>query len=198
MEYIEKVLEKDIDIFIAKIRIDEEKMLEEISLSSQEKMKYAEMTSRKRRQEWLTCRVLLSNVLGKDFLLEYQSNGKPYLLQPKKNISISHSKEYVAIAIAEKKIGIDIEKIDTRILKLKEKILNSREANRFVAADERVLHIIWGIKESVYKQQDAEINYLEDIEVKKIGENTAEVQVKNHLQKVEFFEIDNNMIIVSY
>lgn len=198
MEYIEKVLEKGIDIFIAKIRIDEEKMLEEISLSSQEKMKYAEMTSKKRRQEWLTCRVLLSNVLGKEFILEYQSNGKPYLLQPKKNISISHSKEYVAIAIAEKKIGIDIEKIDKRILKLKEKILNSREANRFVAADERVLHIIWGIKESVYKQQDEEINYLEDIEVKKIDENTAEVQVKNHLQKVEFFEIDNNMIIVSY
>lgn len=197
MEYIEKVLEKDIDIFIAKIRIDEEKMLEEISLSSQEKMKYAAMTSKKRRQEWLTCRVLLSNVLGKEFILEYQSNGKPYLLQPKKNISISHSKEYVAIAIAEKKIGIDIEKIDTRILKLKEKILNSREVNRFVAADERVLHIIWGIKESVYKQQDEEINYLEDIEVKKIGENTAEVQVKNHLQKVEFFEIDNNMIVVS-
>ena len=44
MEYVEKVLEKGIDIFIAKIRIDEEKMLEEISLSSQEKMKYAEMT----------------------------------------------------------------------------------------------------------------------------------------------------------
>lgn len=198
MEYIEKVLEKGIDIFIAKIRIDEEKMLEEVCLSSQEKMKYAAMTSKKRRQEWLTYRVLLSNVLGKEFILEYQSNGKPYLLQPKKNISISHSKEYVAIAIAEKKIGIDIEKIDTRILKLKEKILNSREANRFVAADERVLHIIWGIKESVYKQQDAEINYLEDIEVKKIGENTAEVQVKNHLQKVEFFEIDNNMIVVSY
>ncbi len=198
MEYVEKVLEKGIDIFIAKIRTDEEKMLEEISLSSQEKMKYAEMTSRKRRQEWLTYRVLLSNVLGKEFILEYQSNGKPYLLQPKKNISISHSKEYVAIAIAEKKIGIDIEKIDTRILKLKEKILNSREVNRFVAADERVLHIIWGIKESVYKQQDEEINYLEDIEVKKIDENTAEVQVKNHLQKVEFFEIDNNMIIVSY
>ncbi len=198
MEYVEKVLEKGIDIFIAKIRIDEEKMLEEVSLSSQEKMKYAEMTSKKRRQEWLTYRVLLSNVLGKEFILEYQSNGKPYLLQPKKNISISHSKEYVAIAIAEKKIGIDIEKIDTRILKLKEKILNSREVNRFVAADERVLHIIWGIKESVYKQQDEEINYLEDIEVKKIDENTAEVQVKNHLQKVEFFEIDNNMIIVSY
>jgi phosphopantetheinyl transferase len=198
MEYVEKVLEKDIDIFIAKIRIDEEKMLEEVSLSSQEKMKYAEMTSKKRRQEWLTYRVLLSNVLGKEFILEYQSNGKPYLLQPKKNISISHSKEYVAIAIAEKKIGIDIEKIDTRILKLKEKILNSREVNRFVAADERVLHIIWGIKESVYKQQDEEINYLEDIEVKKIDENTAEVQVKNHLQKVEFFEIDNNMIVVSY
>lgn len=197
MEYIEKVLEKDIDIFIAKIRIDEEKMLEEVSLSSQDKKKYAAMTSKKRRQEWLTCRVLLSNVLGKNFLLEYQSNGKPYLLQPKKNISISHSKEYVAIAIAEKKIGIDIEKIDKRILKLKEKILNSREVNRFVAADERVLHIIWGIKESVYKQQDEEINYLEDIEVKKIDENTAEVQVKNHLQKVEFFEIDNNMIVVS-
>lgn len=198
MEYIEKVLEKDIDIFIAKIRIDEEKMLEEISLSSQEKMKYAAMTSRKRRQEWLTCRVLLSNVLGKEFILEYQSNGKPYLLYPKKNISISHSKEYVAIALAEIPVGIDIEKIDTRILKLKEKILNSREVNRFVAADERVLHIIWGIKESVYKQQDEEINYLEDIEVKKIDENTAEVQVKNHLQKVEFFEKDNNMIVVSY
>lgn len=198
MEYVEKVLEKGIDIFIAKIRIDEEKMLEEVSLSSQEKKKYAEMTSKKRRQEWLTYRVLLSNVLGKEFILEYQSNGKPYLLQPKKNISISHSKEYVAIAIAEKSIGIDIEKIDKRILKLKEKILNSREANRFVAADERVLHIIWGIKESVYKQQDEEINYLEDIEVKKIDENTAEVQVKNHLQKVEFFEIDNNMIVVSY
>ncbi len=198
MEYIEKVLEKDIDIFIAKIRTDEEKMLEEISLSSQDKMKYAAMTSKKRRQEWLTCRVLLSNILGKDFILEYQPNGKPYLLQPKKNISISHSKEYVAIAIAEKAIGIDIEKIDKRILKLKEKILNSREVNRFFAADERVLHIIWGIKESVYKQQDEEINYLEDIEVKKIDENTAEVQVKNHLQKVEFFEIDNNMVVVSY
>ena len=56
--------------------------------------------------------------------LKYDSLGKPFFENNYK-ISISHSGIYVAVIISDTAVGIDIETIDDRILKIKSKFLET-------------------------------------------------------------------------
>ena len=56
--------------------------------------------------------LLLRRICGivDDRQLTYSKNGKPYLKNEKKYFTISHSGNYVVLAIANREIGVDIEK----------------------------------------------------------------------------------------
>ncbi len=70
----------------------------------------SQITSENRKREWLTVRVLLKEMLGEEKEILYTSTGKPYLSDNSYQISISHTKGLVAIALHSKmKVGIDIE-----------------------------------------------------------------------------------------
>ncbi len=61
------------------------------------------------------------NIAEKDILFHREDYGKPFCANADIHFSISHSKEMVACAISEKKIGIDIErmrKLETRIARI--------------------------------------------------------------------------------
>lgn len=55
-----------------------------------------------------------------DLTYNVDENGKPYFINSDINFSISHSQEYIAIAISNSKIGIDIQKIS----EVKESVIN--------------------------------------------------------------------------
>ncbi|WGH26383.1 MAG: 4'-phosphopantetheinyl transferase superfamily protein [Candidatus Bostrichicola ureolyticus] len=89
--------------------------------------------------------------LGLDPLVYYNTIGKPFIKNY--NVSFSHSYKKVVVAISSNIIGVDIEKCKkNKILKVKNKFLREDEAN-FIDDSFEVdqLHIIWCIKESLYK-----------------------------------------------
>ena len=107
-----------------------------------------------RKLEWLAGRWLLHWMSGRDIRGACLKDefGKPYLEGSKKKISISHSRQMVAVIAGPKEVGIDIQKIVTKIERLSHKFLNEVEAAS-LEPDTRLnsLHVYWGAKESLYK-----------------------------------------------
>ena len=81
--------------------------------------------------------------------LKYDSLGKPFFENNFK-ISISHSGVYAAVIVSDTAVGIDIEGINDRILKIKSKYLET-ELNYPLELNTETLLVYWNIKESVFK-----------------------------------------------
>ncbi|WP_341655097.1 4'-phosphopantetheinyl transferase superfamily protein [Blattabacterium cuenoti] len=126
--------------------------LRKLNLSDQEKMFFLSL-SEKRKKEFLGIRFALKYI-GIKMNIFYNEKRKPFLFPSGKHISLSHSFEKIAIAISSYHIGIDIEKLrkDKKIVRIKKRFIRDDESI-FIHPnyEEDYLHIIWGIKESLYK-----------------------------------------------
>ena len=68
---------------------------------------------------------MLNNLLQKKTTIFY--NGKVPYCKEFSNISITHSDNYAAVLLSEKKIGIDLQKEEQKIIKLKNKFLSKEK-----------------------------------------------------------------------
>ena len=115
--------------------------------------KFAEVNNlnQKREIETKGKQYLINHLLNKEIEIQYDENGKHYLLNEYKHISITHSHDKIAIIINDfEKTGIDIELIRDKILKIKHKFLAESELINAENDPEKLL-IYWGAKESLYK-----------------------------------------------
>ena len=77
---------------------------------------------------------------------------KPHLLRKSGHISISHTKEWVAVAYHPfLPIGIDIERIGEKIEKVAPRVFNAPELNISSENRGKWLHICWSAKEALFK-----------------------------------------------
>ncbi|HKR04386.1 MAG TPA: 4'-phosphopantetheinyl transferase superfamily protein [Bacteroidia bacterium] len=124
----------------------------------------------KRQLEWLTTRFLLKQMLSADEQIElfYDEYGKPHLKGHKEHISISHTKQFVAVISHNfKRVGIDIEIVTPRIEKISHRFLSRKELEwtKENYSLEK-LFIVWGAKESAFKIYSAGgIEFKEMLEV---------------------------------
>ena len=86
-------------------------------------------------------------------------NGKPYLQGVPFHFSFSHCKGYAAVAVSDTDpIGIDIEIIHPRILKVAHKFLNDAEKAMIAPLVEndqlKQMAFFWAAKEAMYKQHE--------------------------------------------
>ena len=86
-------------------------------------------------------------------------NGKPYLQGVPFHFSFSHCKGYAAVAVSDTdSIGIDIENIHPRILKVAHKFLNDTEQSMIAPLSEndqlKQMAFFWAAKEAMYKQHE--------------------------------------------
>ena len=113
----------------------------------------------KRKKEFLTIRVLLQQ-LRLFTEITYNSYGAPEI---KENnfISISHSEDLTAIIVSKNKVGLDIEKISEKALKLSSKFIKQ---NTHIPLSKDKATLIWCCKEAIYKwHQKGNINFSNDI-----------------------------------
>lgn len=115
--------------------------------------------------------------LGFDSAIAYKESGQPFLVNyPHLHLSISHSKGWIAVYVAEKPVGIDIEVENDRILYGATYYINQHEAH--FMDDVKLLHLVWGAKEAFYKLKEGKIaNSKEDITVKSINFSTQQIEV---------------------
>ncbi len=90
----------------------------------------------------------------KDVIFSVTNQGKPYCKShPEIHFSLSHSEDYIALAISEKEVGIDIEKIREARQKLIEKVCAENEIKRIFSSENphAAFTEIWTRKEAYLK-----------------------------------------------
>jgi phosphopantetheinyl transferase len=114
-----------------------------------------------RRIQHLAVRLLFKLMMPEIDLADLilADNGKPYLKGVPFHFSFSHCKGYAACAVCDNRpIGIDIEIIHPRILKVAHKFLNDKEKDALAGLTEdaslQQLAFFWAAKEAMYKQHE--------------------------------------------
>jgi len=126
-----------------------EQLLSMLTLSNVEKAVYEQFTNERRQSEWLTSRILLNRILGRPVTIAYDVNNKPFLPDNELFISISHSKNMVAVVVSKSNVGMDIEQIAARATKVRHKFLTGNELNWCETDVDHTL--VWTVKEASYK-----------------------------------------------
>ena len=110
--------------------------------------------SRSRIRERASEIAMLAAIAGdRPFEFDHTDIGSPLLTigGKRQEISISHSKSELVIAISdESRIGVDIENLRTQLLRVTSRFLNAEELDVWTRSPERLLQA-WSAKEAAFK-----------------------------------------------
>lgn len=152
------------------------------------------VTSPVRILERIAVRVLLKTLLGEEKTINYYPNGKPYIEDQSINISISHTKDYVAVILSQSPLlGIDIEYISDRVKRIRSRFISDLE---YIDPENEVTHLLlhWSGKETMYKALSREkIDLKENFHIKKF----IPLQ-KGFFEASETFTEDNLQFKIQY
>lgn len=127
-------------------------------LNPLEKSEYKKISNEGRKKEWMLVRILLTEMLQKKTGISYNENKKPLIKNSSKNITISHSKNYVTIITSEDDFcGIDVENISERVGKVKHKFLNNEELAWCNTLELQTA--CWSAKETVFKLFERDLDF---------------------------------------
>ena len=155
--------------------------------------KEVNIANKKRKKEWLATRLLLKE-LSSECEIIYNNYGAPQLL--KKNISIAHTQKFIAIIISDYSVGVDIEKVDERALKVAPKFIN---LNIHKNLTNESATLIWSAKECLFKlHQKGNLNYIEDLSVtpfKLKEKGTLSTYLHKNKYKLNYEKIYNHYLV---
>ena len=104
--------------------------------------------------------------------LIYNKNGAPFLKNGLK-ISISHSGLFVAVCLSKEKMGIDLQTVNEKILKVIDKFTNQIEKKLMDENNLEKLTQLWTIKEAAYKYFSlGKLSFKSDILVSELGDES--------------------------
>ena len=140
------------DLAIWKVTRDSAYMQSQLSIFPEE-LSFLERLSPRKKKEWLASRLILKSLLPTEEATPclYDQFGKPYLVGLPLQLSVSHSEDRVAVILAKRRVGIDIQKINPKIERIQSKFLNAPEADSLGAESIYHLHVYWGAKEALFK-----------------------------------------------
>ena len=162
--------------------------------------KYQLLSNPRRKREFEYVRFLRTLQIGKK-AIRYDAIGKPNVKDKKIFISISHSKNFVAFANDTSPIGIDIEELSPRILKVWSRYLHPEEFAIFDTKSIFDLTVAWTIKEALFKlNTKTGIDFKNDLRIKSKEGNTFLCEMKSEdgfrIVKMETCAYKN--LIISY
>lgn len=152
MPVFKKIERDDAVVLVWKIEETLEELKQGVVLETRSSLRLEHMKSIVHQAGFLAIRHLLKSEGYDDADLYYDANGRPFLADGK-SISITHSFNFAAIIIADKLVGIDLEKKRDKILRIASKFCSTSELLTVDASSNAVdtLTEIWCIKEAVYK-----------------------------------------------
>lgn len=120
--------------------------------------------SESRVLEILSARILIKELTGEEKEVYYNYSGKPFLVDQSYHISVSHTKNYVAVAVnKEKHIGLDIEYISEKIKRVRSRVIAPCE---YIDKENELIHLLlhWSAKEAMFKFIDVEgVDFLNNL-----------------------------------
>jgi phosphopantetheinyl transferase len=151
--HFKKSLASGGEIGIWNITEDIDYFLSKLDLYPDEKVNLEKLHPIKKR-EWLSARHLLHLMSGRKVRTACVKDdfGKPFLVDSKMHISMSHSHDMSAVIASPSVCGIDIQLKVPKIERIAHKFLHTDEVNT-IGHHHRLekLHCYWGAKESIYK-----------------------------------------------
>lgn len=109
------------------------------------------LSNSKRRLERLAEHLLLHSMIGAHYHLRHNEQGMPLLYGSNMCISISHTLQYVVVAISRQTIGIDIEMCRPKILTVRRRFLSDAEQSAILPDNLPLNTAAWTAKEALYK-----------------------------------------------
>ena len=150
--------------------------------------------SEKRKKEHLVSRLLVNEICPTKKII-YNKFGAPEL-DNDTHISISHSKELVAIIISNKKTGLDIEQISEKSLRLASKFVSEKNLTKL---NKEKATLVWCVKEAIYKwHQKGGVDFVKDIIINELfakehGKVTAYFRQKE--LNLNYLKINNHYLV---
>ena len=192
MGIIKKIFNVDSTIWVWKIQ----ESTDELAFLTNQK---TNLKSEIKKKEFYASRVLIEKMCEKLNILfkgvKKDNNGKPSLSNSNYHISLSHKFPYVAVIFDKKKCGVDIEKIDNRVRKIKSKFLSDEE-NLVVGESLKKLVKYWSMKETAYKVNGNTIP-LKSIEIKEKINNKYTCLINGKIIEMTTEEIDGHILSYS-
>lgn len=153
-----------------------------VNIDDSDHAKLASFSNEKRKIHFLSTRILCG-LIAPEAKIRYNAEGKPYLNSVNLHLSITHSHDFVAVLFSSSPfIGLDIQKKQDNIFRIKDRFVNEIEKNSFNYDDLDDLTLIWCAKESIYKiHGDRNVFFKEHMEVRRVDNDSTRFDVKlNH------------------
>jgi 4'-phosphopantetheinyl transferase len=150
-ECYKEIIDPGIDIALWQITESERELTQGLTLSAQAQKRLSMRKSNMHRKGYLAIRQLLKKYDIAPQLHQYEANGAPYLTDGR-FLSISHTKNVAAVAIAKTPVGIDVEYYQNKIVPIALRFLHPNEREQ-IEIDHQIEQYtkIWTAKEAIYK-----------------------------------------------
>lgn len=207
MPQIYLIDKKQFKIGVWEISETEEQLLKGLFLTEDEQNIFKRIKSPLKRKQWLSYRNLIQELLENNNYkgIFYDEAGKPFLNELPYHISVSHTENYSAAIISNTiAVGVDIEPIKDKILRVEKKFISDFEISLLPEQNRnKALHIIWGAKEAVYKLKgEKEVFFAEDLHIQSISDKEKDVlkciYQKNNIKETYLihYEIFRHLMLV--
>ncbi len=147
-----KAEESQIKYFIWHIVEPLEKLVSHLYPQEIEELAHIQVLEKK--YEYAAVRNLMQHIAFQEHFtyvsIQKNENGKPFLPTIPLEISISHAFPFVAVALASKPLGIDIEKKQEKIRIVARRVFSEKELS-LAQNDLNLLTQLWTAKEAIYK-----------------------------------------------
>jgi len=202
-----------------KITEDVTTLFRSVSLKDTSLFRYENMKSESHQKGFLAVRMLLQHLGFTDYNLIYDETGKPHLMLEanpspithhpspnQKHISISHSHEFSCICISDEPMGIDMEKLKEKTLRIACRYMDVKHLENLSETDKiEKATVIWGVKESIFKiKNETGISFPEHIFENpfdlKDGQCMAELHFNNTIEKfnIQFFKVEDYIFVCAF
>ncbi len=123
-----------------------------------------QLGSASRRSEVLAWRAIVRRELGTEVTISHDECGAPRVNTPDTFISVSHSRDRVAVLFSEARCAVDIESTERDFRKVANRYLSAEEQN--VAEQNDLYAEMWSAKEALYKYYSrGGIDFVRDVAV---------------------------------
>lgn len=205
---INKQINDQCKLGVWKIIEEYDQLLSRLRLDEEDQATLEGFRNPKRKLEWLAVRVLLDQLTGKQNKILYNGNRRPYLSDRDYHISISHSDQYTTVLLCkEKHVGIDIEKMRSKIESIAFKFLSEQELES-LDSRQRIYHLYlhWCAKEALFKVCDRkQISFRKNLFIEPFTPReegslmgrveTADLQLR---LKLYYFSLENYPVVWCY
>ncbi len=187
---------------IAVAQIPDKELLER-EATEEELCSVADVVAPSRRRERLAWRALLRE-LSPAAEVEYLPSGKPLLHDFQyKHLSVSHCRDYVAVALSLEPCGVDVERLDRNFGRVRSRYMSEWEA--LLSTHKDWAAVVWCAKEAMYKMAGREgVDFKRDMQIISAEQPVGFVRGRWHLvahllgERVELqgIPIDDDRILV--